>query len=608
MPTFKRPATRDDRLQPPSRNGSARRLLLLCSALVLATLCGYEAIERLLLDGVDPELLHVLHLLRWIACCAIAAFLGAILLLRRVLPTPPLAPVSPEPGAVVALQDRLRHPGARRFLLPVLVWSCAAVIVVFLLVVERFATPDQVWREDNASSHLASTEPNGAQLYGQECAVCHGEAGLGDGPASRTLFPQPRDFTKGKYKIRSTRFGDLPTDQDIFDTIRRGMPPSLMPSFAHLSERECWALVAHLKKLASYKTEAGREFRPFELLGQRTVEIAYEAPRTERTIAEGRQVYRKAKCYTCHGDTGAGDGPMAGSLTDDWGERSLPRNFQRGIYKGGGGYRDIYLRCTTGLNGTPMRSYAGVLTCDERWAVAHYVHSLADPKRIGRRSGEESVLVKRSSETLSVNPAARVWDDMAAVEVPLMLTVQRPEAPGHLSLRAAHDGMSIAFLIEWEDPSVDSTLSGTDDYVDGAAIQFCAGRPPGGFVMGEKGRPVNIWFWRMDHQIDTTTYSNTAGTLFQPGRFTSVENLIAEGIGTLTALPAAQQTVQGWGVWVSGRWRVVLLRRMQNGGLGEIQLQPGSAAHAALGVWDGAQKDHGGSKAVTSWQLLEIEK
>src|SRR3989338_637620 len=133
----------------------------------------------------------------------------------------------------------------RRNTLPVLVWSCAAVVVVFLFVVERRAAIEQGPRKESASTRQAAAEPNGAQLYGQECATCHGELGLGNGPTAQILFPKPRDLTKGKYKIRSTRSGDLPTDQDIFNTIRRGIPRSAMPSFAHLSAGDCWALVAH---------------------------------------------------------------------------------------------------------------------------------------------------------------------------------------------------------------------------------------------------------------------------------------------------------------------------------------------------------------------------
>ena len=66
---------------------------------------------------------------------------------------------------------------------------------------------------------------SGKQIYAQQCAACHGLEGRGDGEAAYLLYPKPRDFVAAKYRLVST-WDRVPTDQDLFDTISRGMPGS----------------------------------------------------------------------------------------------------------------------------------------------------------------------------------------------------------------------------------------------------------------------------------------------------------------------------------------------------------------------------------------------
>ena len=95
------------------------------------------------------------------------------------------------------------------------------------------------WRSLRAQGPDLGTEAQraaGKQLYARNCAQCHGEKGDGEGYATPHLFPRPRNFTTGKFKVRTTPNGALPTHQDLVNIIRRGMPYTSMPAWPTLSD------------------------------------------------------------------------------------------------------------------------------------------------------------------------------------------------------------------------------------------------------------------------------------------------------------------------------------------------------------------------------------
>jgi hypothetical protein len=81
---------------------------------------------------------------------------------------------------------------------------------------------------------------SGKKLYLKYCSQCHGEKGDGEGYATLHLMPKPRDFTTGKFKIRTTPTGALPTHQDLVSVIRRGMPYTSMPLAPSRFSITCW--------------------------------------------------------------------------------------------------------------------------------------------------------------------------------------------------------------------------------------------------------------------------------------------------------------------------------------------------------------------------------
>ena len=101
---------------------------------------------------------------------------------------------------------------------------------------------------------------SGKKLYVKNCSQCHGENGDGEGYASPHLRPRPRNFTTGKFKVRTTPTGALPTHQDLVNIIRRGMPYTSMPAWEkHLKEEEIWEAILFLYDFTGQKPRAKEE-------------------------------------------------------------------------------------------------------------------------------------------------------------------------------------------------------------------------------------------------------------------------------------------------------------------------------------------------------------
>lgn len=472
------------------------------------------------------------------------------------------------------------------------------------------------------SQDFASEARGGRALYERECAVCHGQGGKGDGPAAYLLFPKPRDFTRAYFKIRSTTSGSLPTDEDLFRTITNGMPGSAMPSFDWLSEDDRRALVQVVKGFS----EAFEKLEP-ELLPAPPA----RPPADATELALGAQKYRELGCWKCHGEKGRGDGPSSEGLFDNWKRPIRANDFTRGIYKGGGSEEDIYLRFASGMDGTPMPSYEGTATPVEIWALVRYVKSLAGEK-VAIQPSTGRLVAGRTSGSAPASPDDPRWRDVDAFRVPLMLLWQRKEAIEALGVRALHDGDTLAILLTWEDPTPAWSVLRGEEFADAAAVQFSLATAASHFAMGSTGAAVNIWHWRADRQLDLAqrrsllevypatvtddypealnfTTAADAGNLAASVRLPSaVQDLNAEGFGTLTLQPAPQQNVTGMGIWKSGEWQVLIRRALRSDDRGDVSFSPGRVYPIAFAVWDGDREDRDGQKAVSTWYELEIAR
>ncbi len=208
----------------------------------------------------------------------------------------------------------------------------------------------------------------GRRLYLRRCVFCHGSSGRGDGPVARYVFPRPRDFTLGVFKIRSTPSGELPTDQDLFNTVSRGLPGTTMPAWANLSEQQRWALVAYIETFAAGFRADGRLV---------PIAIGTPKPPLPESVIAGRRLYIEAECWKCHGMLGKGDGPSAPTLEDDWGYPIVPADLRVSRnWRGGNRPVDIYRSIAVGIGGTPMPSWADALTSDQIWDMTNYLLSI----------------------------------------------------------------------------------------------------------------------------------------------------------------------------------------------------------------------------------------
>lgn len=181
-------------------------------------------------------------------------------------------------------------------------------------------------------SEEAASVPNGQQVYERHCAACHGLTGDGQEPAAVWLYPKPRDFSAGLFKIKSTPGQSLPTDADLLRSVTRGLPGSAMPGFAYLVEPERRAVVEYVKSLTVRVEDSGRRVNRFEEAAANgkllpPVEVPPETPNTVQELVLGREVFRKMECALCHGEAGAGDGPQVPTLKDEAGVPIRPRGF-----------------------------------------------------------------------------------------------------------------------------------------------------------------------------------------------------------------------------------------------------------------------------------------
>jgi mono/diheme cytochrome c family protein len=487
----------------------------------------------------------------------------------------------------------------------------------------------------------------GKKTFEKECAACHGLTGNGEGDAAYLLYPRPRDFTSGQFRVVST-WDSVPTDDDLYRTISRGMPGSAMPSWAHVPEETRWGLVHHVKSLSKRPLTLKPNHEPdkFGSGGAGVISIPPEPAYDEAAQSRAREWFAKG-CAPCHGATARGDG--AQTQVDSKGYPTRPRDLTLGVFKGNPDPANVYRRIVAGLPGSPMPQ-SGYLHGNDAWHLAHFVRSLSSDAQRAKVEMKRFRIVARRVAALPTSPDAGTWRDTPAVNIHMMPLWWRTDRPEEITVRALHDGKSLALLLKWEDASHDGTAIRPQDFRDAAAVEFAMTPDPPFFAMGQTGQPVNIWMWKSERQADLEpafqdlekvypnigidSYPNLlkspleqpmrnaltlesdprfvtawgAGNIVaDPTRRSAAEDLSAQGFGTLRAHPAAAQAVTATGEFATGSYLVQFTRAFATG-QDAVRLSPGIRVPVAFAVWNGSAGDRDGKKSVTIWQELMLEK
>jgi len=246
--------------------------------------------------------------------------------------------------------------------------------VVMMSVLPAFAHAQQM------ESHIGKWtghSDSGKQLYFRYCWGCHGYRGDGNGEnwlptgsyaAQPYLNIQPRNFASATFKCRSTPTGTLPTDQDLFNAISRGFVMTNMPSWIALTDQQRADLVAFIKTFSPrWKNDKAGD----------PITVPPEPKLTVESIKHGQELFQKLECWKCHGSEGRGDGPSASTLTDSNDQPIRPYNFAVGSrFKCGSTNQDLYKIFMTGVDGTPMPSFADVVKPEEAWDLVHFLRTL----------------------------------------------------------------------------------------------------------------------------------------------------------------------------------------------------------------------------------------
>lgn len=353
--------------------------------------------------------------------------------------------------------------------------------------------PEKSWLEWQVPSKPAAERMRDAEflkrgkyIYYYRCMPCHGVMGEGDGPAAASMWPRPRDFTtenfanetlQPKFKFRTTKQGWLPTDEDLFRTISRGLTGTDMEGWADvLSADEIWQVIAHLKTLSPAWNDPEhiarnpndpvvvKEYTEFERSSPVIDYAALQPPAvTPRLIQEGKEVFLRFRCFECHGYEARGDGPALGQHYDDWGYRLWPQNLAAPFnFKAGHAIKDIYRTFANSLDGTVMPVYSAVILDKDdpkngehmQWALAAFVN---DQVQMPSRANQPAnIIVKQLPGSIPLDPLDPVWDRMRTTVVPLsgqVLAAPRWPAPSvhQVSIRAAYTPESFGIWLRWDD-------------------------------------------------------------------------------------------------------------------------------------------------------------
>lgn len=470
----------------------------------------------------------------------------------------------------------------------------------------------------------------GKQVYLKKCVFCHAEDGSGKGVSEFYSSPRPRNFVKGQYKFRTTPFGKIPTDDDLYQMLIRGMPNTTMPSWKHFPKVDLDSLVLYLKTLS-------KKFDKFKKKGKshKLIKVKKQPKFDKKGLNRGKELFAKA-CSGCHGLAGRGDGESTLRNVDIESDAIRPRNLSKPwTFRRGSTAKDLFLSIRTGLSTTAMPRHSKRIYKDKDiWDIVNYVTTLFNSKKKPKVATRLKAV--KSKGELPLDPADAGWKSAPSFYIPLggqILQSRKKYYPtvDSVQVQALYNGDEIAIRLAWDDPTFDPILKTTakvvespppplppelqaheeeedDDHdkdedgkheegpeaqkiPDSIAIQFPVSSEPSVlpyFLNGDKDHPVNLWKWASGSN-KTTEWK-------------------AQGLQDQSQHAADSQQVKSQVAFSYGQYQLVMKRKLSTSDTtNDTQFEPGKKTSIAINAWDGNVRESGSQKAISSWYSLSLE-
>jgi mono/diheme cytochrome c family protein len=368
---------------------------------------------------------------------------------------------------------------------------------------------------------------------------------------------------------------------------------------------------------------------------------------SKESLEKGAQLIVDKKCIECHGVNGRGDG-NAFNLKDDWGFAIQPANWHkcwnfRGSRRDPYNVKNIFRTFSTGVNGTPMPSFADSTTIEERWHIANFVNSLCErntkgePLPIDPLTDKPKINFVMSSGPvegdISDDPENEMWQkrERRIIAMGGQIT-HKPRnfvtRIDDLWLKSLYNDKTIVFLIQWDDRTksvstekpkfqpteVNLEAYGVKEqdpktgeegsiaanqikynvYNDALALQFPVKwqelPPPEKprYFWGDEKYPVDLMKWEADGSIRAFTGTGWDKDFEDRDDFTEKMKVLKSE-------------------WKDGRWTVMLSRPRKADYDEDAYFEVGKYIPTVFFAWDGHNGDIGRKMSVSAFYYTILE-
>jgi mono/diheme cytochrome c family protein len=494
----------------------------------------------------------------------------------------------------------------------------------------------------------------GKKIYFRKCVWCHGVDGGGDGPGADRLWPRPRNFNQGTFKIRHTASGELPLfdptkpvagQNDLFDTVTHGLPGSAMPPWdGILTEQQRLQVLSFVTTQLVKDRKFDDKTETFSILDVQNKSAIKQVKYDKESIEKGKQLIVDKKCVECHGNEGRGDGNPF-NLKDDWGFPIQPANWHkcwnfRGSREEPYNVVTIFRTMSTGVNGTPMPSFADNTTVEERWHISNFVNSVCEREKEGDPFSTPLAIDPLTAKPkinfvvasgpiegeIPSDPQDKKWQNRQRRLIGMggQITHKPRNFVNRVDdiwVRSVYNKKEIAFMFQWDDrtkseaakgvavtpiveappktgepDSIASKQNAYEVYNDAIAVQFPAKweeiTPPEKprFLHGEEKRHVDIWKWEADGTLKAYTGAGWDQPLEERPDATGQLKLVKSE-------------------FKEGRWTVIMKRSLQTEDKDQdVQFQVGKYIPTVFFAWDGHNGDAGLKMALSAFYYSILQQ